>query len=146
GDGDIALAALCDAPSKQSLRSLRLTGCRPSRVAMLARAGCPQLARLEIGLRAERGDAPSLAAAVDAILDPRAFPRLVSLRVAHFGSLPAELPRLLAGHPAAGRLKELGLRMAIEEEDGRRLAGAPALDGLECLRIPEHFIERPGEK
>ncbi|MBN9119483.1 MAG: TIGR02996 domain-containing protein [Planctomycetes bacterium] len=141
GDGNAALTYLRDAPMRESLRVLRLSGCRASGMLSLAAAGCPQLARLDIGLVASgNGESRVLERVVGAVLNPAQFPRLISLRVRAEGPQPPDVFRRLIADPAVGRLRELGLFLRFGPDQLRLLAGVRALESLDRLQIPEHYL------
>jgi hypothetical protein len=124
GNARAALTYLLDSPLRESLRILRLPWCDPARLLRLARVGCPRLAHLSIAVAAQPGESNLMSAVIDAILDPRAFPRLVSLTIAEATGAPnAEQPggssliRLIARHREAVRLKEFGVQTPLTPED-----------------------------
>lgn len=142
GNGNAAMTYLRDAPMRDSLRVLRLSGCRPSGILALAAVGCPRLATLDIGIAdAERDDPAGLASAIDAILDPNNFPRLVSLKLrARACPLPGALRRLVE-NPAVARLRELRLFFHPDPNELRSLLTSGSLDALDRLQLPEHFLD-----
>jgi uncharacterized protein (TIGR02996 family) len=137
-NGNAAIEYLLGSPIRNSLRALQLSRCDLDRIVRLARAGCPQLARLTIRTGA-RADSPALVrAAVDALLDPDAFPRLVNLTLkAH-----PEVIRTVAKHRGAARLRRLEVRTALTIEDLRLLGESPCLEGLSSLAINWHAFKQ----